>query len=266
MSKYFLVPDIHGELDICAGLLRQEGILNDQWERIDNDTFTVQMGDFLNCVVSSLVNDNRCLDHSEWFDFLLVGNHEHPYFGGPAFSGFFKDPVMVHRLRLLDSMERYKVAVDCDGILVTHAGVTTDLFDALQQEGVKASKIADALNGLWKMDKTAHPFSSISWNRGGPYKTGGILWADWKEYKTPKLTQIVGHSVGPEVRLQYKGSQREVTLKGVNRAEWNLWEAICIDLGAGKHSDRIIGAWIKDGDVTLVEYIQKGERKVNVNN
>lgn len=154
MSKYFLVPDLHGELDMATGLLQQEGFLDAEFGRINYDTTLVQMGDFLNCVASSVVDDQRCLDHEDLFDVLLVGNHEHPYFGGPAFSGFHCDYVMMHRLKSLDSRGRYSVALDCDGVLVTHAGVTTELFGT--DAATRTSKgWANKLNYLWREDKTA---------------------------------------------------------------------------------------------------------------
>lgn len=260
MSKYFLVPDLHGELDMAIGLLQQEGILDENYDRISDeitdDLIVIQIGDFLNCVGRSIVNDNRCLDYHGLFDILLVGNHEHPYFGGPAFAGFQYDPVINHRLKSLDARGIYKIAVDCDGILVSHAGIVAHWYDQYF-DGNNSSEVAGGLNFIWKNPewKGNHElFSSIGWERQGWSKWGSILWADWNQYKTPKLTQIVGHSVGDAVRLQYNGSQRKVTLKEVNAAKWNLWEAICIDLGAGKHSSSIVGVWIEDGNVRLVEY------------
>lgn len=255
--KYFLVPDVHGELDMVAGLLLQEGLLDDSFERIQLDVNVIQIGDLLNCVGRSINDDNRCLDHEHWFDVLLVGNHEHPYFGGPAFSGFHYDMVMNHRLKLLDSQGRYKVAVDCDGILVTHAGLVTYYYEKMFAGcTVASSSVAEELNDLWDdpMNKGSNEFfSAIGWDRGGYGKWGGILWADWTQYKTPKLKQIVGHSVGEGVRVQINGYQYGLE-------KWNKkfdWEALCIDLGAGKHSPTIVGAWIEDGNVKLVEYTEE---------
>ena len=81
MSAMLIVPDVHGCLDMAAGLLRKAGALDGDWARINRGELrTVQIGDLLNCVRSSIVDDKRCLDHArEWFDVLLIGNHEHPY-------------------------------------------------------------------------------------------------------------------------------------------------------------------------------------------
>lgn len=253
MSKYFLVPDLHGELDMAAGLLTQEGLLNSFYERTREDVTVIQMGDMMNCVASSVVDDNRCLDHEGWFDILLMGNHEHPYFGGPAFAGFYHDVMINHRIKKLDAIDRYKVAVNCDGILVTHAGLVThyaNLYNFFEVD-----ECASILNDLWQRDKTHEIFSAIGWERRGWSKWGSVLWADWTQYKTPKLKQIVGHSVGQGVRVQFEGKQveRHTDLENID-LDYFKWEAICIDLGAGKHSTSIVGAWIEDGNVKLVEY------------
>ncbi len=253
--RYFWIPDLHGELDMAAGLLQQEGILDSNWERIDNETVTGQMGDFLNCVVESVGNDNRCLDHSEWFDILLVGNHEDPYFGGPAFNGFWKDPVLTHRLRLLESAGRYKMMVNCDGVLVSHAGITNELYNKYwKYDGNNPQKLADEINKLRSSDPNHEIFTAIGWDRGGWGRSGGILWADWSQYLASQLKQLVGHSVGEGVRLQSEGKKHAFGRISTYKKPTPNWEAICIDLGAGKHSDTIVGAWIEEGNVRLVSY------------
>ncbi len=263
MGRYFLVPDVHGELDMAAGLLEQEGLLNDEWERVEDDNTTVQLGDFLNCVVNSLADDNRCLDHNSWFDVLLVGNHEHPYFGGPAFNGFWKDPVLTHRLRSLDSQRRYKVALDCDGVLVTHAGLASDLYK--KYEPATSEQWAGFLNYLWSNPehKASHELlCAIGWDRGGHGREGGVLWSDWKQYKTSKLKQVFGHSVGEYVRVQRNGWQANIEYvhefnSFIYKETPKNFESLCIDLGAGKHSPTIVGAWVEDGNVRLVEYTKE---------
>ncbi len=263
MSKYFLVPDVHGELDMVTGLLTQEGLLDDEWsvrlELPDDPVTVVQMGDFLNGVATSVGDDSRCLDHEKLFDVLLVGNHEFPYFGGPAFGGFWNDQVLNHRVKLLDSMGKYKVALDCDGVLVTHAGVATDMYKKYP-DLVTSQDWEKYLNTLWSRPEyktTDELLCAIGWDRGGWGREGGVLWADWKQYKTSRLKQVVGHSVGKSVRVQSEGKQYDLhdlsELYSIN-SHRKGWEAVCLDLGAGKHSDVIVGAWVEDGNVRLVEY------------
>lgn len=229
----FVVPDVHGNLDLLAGLLRQEGILDTDWERVDRETRVIQLGDLCNCVGSSVIDDNRCLDHATaWFDDYLVGNHEHPYFGGPRFSGFWADIVLGSRLRRLVT----GAAVAVDGILISHAGLGARWAHAAITTPERA---AESLNELWRDNPTARVFSQIGGARGGSAPWGGILWADWMEPKTTAFRQIVGHTVGQSIRIV-----EDIAGLGL---------AYCIDVG-GKSGDRLAGAWIRDGEIETVEY------------
>lgn len=225
--KAFIAPDVHGNLDLLAGLLRQEGIIDEGGERIDTTTRTIQLGDLCNCVGSSVIDDNRCLDHvGKWFDDYLVGNHEHPYFGGPRFSGFWADSALRHRVRRAIT----GAAVAVDGVLVTHAGLAPEW----ETEADTADEAADWLNEVWNMDPTACVFSQVGGARGGGAQFGGTLWADWSEPKA--FRQLVGHTPGAEARY----------LEGPGG-----WLAVCIDVG-GKHGERLVGAWLRDGELEVV--------------
>ena len=242
-----IVPDVHGNLDMAAGLLRAAGAIDEGGARIARDDLrTVQLGDLCNCVGASLVDDARCLDHvEEWFDVYLVGNHEHPYFGGPAFSGFWRDPVLERRLRGLYDGGLVQPSVVVDGILVTHAGVTPSW-------GFRHAFEADEfLRRWWVADPGGAPaFAQIGCARGGRALTGGILWSDWLEPKAQNLRQIVGHTVGRDVRR----------VDFESRDGW----ALCIDLGGGKHGDRLAGALVRDGAVEIVVYDRTAGRACRV--
>lgn len=232
MSPTFVVPDAHGNVALVALLLKQEGIVDDDFERVNRDVTVVQLGDLCNCVMMSIEDDRACLGFApEWFDVYLVGNHEHPYFGGPAFGGFFSD-FDIHRalLRLNDS-GLIRAAHAADDVLLTHAGVgpwaLRQLDDCLDTPGIAAE-----LNAMWKHDPRDPVFSSIGASRGGWQEEGGILWADWSERKVHGPSQLVGHTVGDEIR----------EAAGVT----------CIDLGCGKGRSRIAGAWIRNGAVSTV--------------
>ena len=89
-------------------------------------------------------------------------------------------------------------------------------------------------NGSWRGDAIV---MACGRGRCGFNAEGGILWSDWSEPKRPVFPQIVGHTVGEEIRRKRS--------------------AICIDLGAGKGRTRIAGAWIRDGEITTVEHVQE---------
>lgn len=229
----FVVADVHGNLDALAGLLRQARILNDEWERVDRETLVVQMGDLCNCVARSMSDDNRCLDHVEkWLDVYLVGNHEHPYFGGPAFGGYWRDPVIAHRLGLLNSLGIIQPCIALgEDILVSHAGVA-DGWDEIDSP----YRFAREAQRLWKQDPRHDLFSAIGRSRGGWGKTGGILWSDWDEPKSHAFSQVVGHTVGDSIRWQREDD----------------WFAVCLDLGAKDRGSRLAGAWIRGNEVEPV--------------
>lgn len=249
MSAAFVIADAHGNLDAVAGLLRQERILNDEWGREDYDTTVIQIGDLCNCVASSIADDSRCLDHVEqWLDIYLVGNHEHPVFGGPAFSGFYPDPVVAHRLRLLNSLGIVKPCVAVDGVLVSHAGLA-EAFDDWAGNA-DAETFAKRVQDLWAGNPRDDVFSTIGRSRGGWSETGGLLWSDWRERKSRRFSQVVGHTVGDSIRW----------VKTREGQEPDGWFAVCIDLGAKDYGSRIAGAWVRDGKCDPVVYDPAIER------
>lgn len=241
----FVVPDAHGNAALVRGLLEQEGLIEQDWlvsgelavaARVmpRSEVEIVQIGDLANCVADSTRADIDALDlvHAGLIDVMLVGNHEHPYFGGPGFAGFWPDEeVRRSVLRLRDRGDL--VAAHAVGdILITHAGLTSYWLREFGAWEMSAAEIAEYSNRTWASHPRALIFSAIGYARGGREREGGILWADWRETKPRHLRQLVGHTVGGSIR---------------RRAG-----ATCIDLGAGKHSTRIAGAWIRDGVIDVV--------------
>lgn len=223
----FVIADAHGDHQQILGLLRQVGIVDGD-KRIDaNDHLVIQLGDLCNCVGSSIDKDLWALDLVDRgvIDYFLVGNHEHPYFGGPAFNGFHYHPEIAHKLKTLESERRLRPAALVDGILITHAGFGTQWDVSTEGRGW------DLAEAEWRKDPTGGLFSAIGYARGGITQFGGILWADWDEPKRGNLRQLVGHTVGSDVRK--RGG------------------AMCIDLGGGKYN-RLAGAWIRDGEIEVV--------------
>lgn len=234
MSLTFVVADAHGRYDLIHGLLHQEGLVDSEGGRLNGEVTVIQIGDLCNCVSTSIEDDKVCLGFApEWFDVYLVGNHEHPYFRGPHFSGFWRDTEIERVLLLLNDRGLIQAAYAADGILISHAGLNREFLASLPEE-VDATEIAIAANNTWFANKTSPLFSNIGQARGGWTRYGGILWADWSEPKVRGLRQLVGHTVGEEIRKRY--------------------QAICIDLGAGKGRTRIAGAWIRDGLIETVIY------------
>lgn len=241
----FVVADAHGNAGLVRGLLEQEGIIEQQWtesgaldsaRRTRKGAGVVQLGDLANCVAVSTVEDCEALDlvSDGLIDVMLVGNHEHPYFGGPAFSGYWPDGEVRRRLNRIHARGGLKAAHAADGILISHAGLTSYWLREFSAWDMNAEKIAELTNRTWSDDPRALIFNAIGRRRGGWEREGGILWADWREPKPRHLRQLVGHTVGPDIRK--RGG------------------ATCIDLGAGKDSTRIAGAWIREGVIDVVTF------------
>lgn len=230
----FVIADAHGNADQVRGLLEQEGLPRP-------GVAVVQLGDLANCVGDSEADDLEALDLVGGpIDLMLVGNHEHPHFGGPAFSGFWPHLTVKHRLHRLNAAGLIQPSFVVPGhghnagILVTHAGVTSAMNEPTHPEEGPWTTAEDAdeeLRWAWHSDPRYRVFSAIGPERGGRDGGGGILWADWREPKTPLFRQLVGHTVGRDIRRK--------------------WRATCIDLGGGK-GDRIAGAWIVNGRIRVV--------------
>lgn len=234
--KAFIVPDAHGHLDIVGGLLEHVGLVSALGERLDYETKIIQLGDLCNCVAGSIDDDLRCLLAApDWFDVYLVGNHEHPYFGGPRFGGFWSDPQIRDLLRRYESRGLIRPCVAVDGVLVSHAGVASHGLAGVPKT---AEAFEDWTLDAWRESPAGGLFSSIGRYRGGFDLHGGILWSDWSEARSMAFSQVVGHTVGSEVRWKRHGGRF----------------AVCLDLGAGKHSTRIAGAWLRDGEIEVVTY------------
>ena len=230
----FVVPDAHGAHEQVGRLLERAGIIDAIGRRVNHDVRVVQLGDLCNCTFNSIEDDLRCLERiGDWIDVYLVGNHEHPYFGGPPFAGFHRNHRIDERLMELSHASVVQPSIAVDGVLVTHAGVST-------RDGYTTADEADRnLRERWEARPQGRPFSRIGSSRGGWDVRGGPLWADWSEPKCRKFSQVVGHTPGKEPR--WRGAPL--------RAQPFL---LCLDVG-GKRGTELVGAWLRDGAIELVD-------------
>lgn len=190
--NWLLVADVHGQFDLFERLLVKAGAVADG-DRASRDELKVcQIGDLANCVAADREDDLRCLRAAAdgWADVVLVGNHEHPYFGGPAFAGFAYFAEVHEELRRLDRLGILQPALRVGNVLVSHAGLTPD-WGFTTAEGAVV-----LIEQQWRLDPTAPLFSRIGRARGGRGEHGGILWSDWSEPKAA-FPQIVGHTPRP---------------------------------------------------------------------
>jgi hypothetical protein len=217
----FVIADAHGNAGQVLQLLRQEGLVTEDGTRTRGDVLVVQIGDLANCVEDSEKEDLEALALvGPVINLMLVGNHEHPYFGGPSFWGFWHYETIKQRLLELDAWGLIQPSLEVNGILVTHAGLSSHWGRRFRT----AAGANSCLRRMWRnLSKNEPIFSAIGQSRGGRYSEGGVLWSDWSEPKRSAFRQLVGHTVGKTIRRRIR--------------------ATCIDLGGGKY-DRIAGAWI----------------------
>lgn len=262
MTESFIVPDAHGNWRLVLGLLEQEGLVENGYvdvRRIRKEVPVIQLGDFGNCVTGSINDDLEALRLvGPIVDLMLVGNHEHPYFGGPRFDGFAHYDELRRALLRLNDLDLIRAAHEVDGILLTHAGVTgdADAIDKWYGGGEnKAAEMAHGLNTLWRNGDFGHGmFSAIGRSRGGLNALGSILWSDWSEPKCTLFPQIFGHTVGKTWRVGGTNGGPNFSLTPPNGRVPLQVQTLCMDIGAGKHSTKILGCWIRDGEAELVEY------------
>jgi hypothetical protein len=246
--RYFVVPDLHGNLKALRVLLDAEGLLTEDGQRRKPKTVTVvQLGDAANCVGESFYDDITVLERvGTWIDVMLVGNHEYPYWDGGAFSGFYRLRELGKRLHKLERDGFVLPSFCANGILLTHAGVTASALSILRESGflrpgkTDSLSVHEALFATWKRDPTDAVFDQVGWRRGGWSTEGGVLWADAEEKRVDiEKGQVFGHTPGGNKSLHGPSS----------------W---CIDLGVDvrRHAaDGIMGAWIeKEGAVRIVSH------------
>jgi hypothetical protein len=198
----YIVSDVHGNIEGLTRALRNEGLIDSSGKRTMKAEVLLQIGDMANCVASSVEGDIACLDMvSEVFDFMLLGNHEVPYFDPQnMFSGFKGNEMVGEQLHALKDAGKLRIAYmhsvggDSEPILVTHAGITAELLP----RPMSCEEIFKKLDSEWSKANYNHEwFSAVGQSRGGAHRTGGILWCDFdREFLTTTFPQIVGHTIG----------------------------------------------------------------------
>lgn len=227
--KTFVVGDVHGKPDLVECLLTDAGVLDVEGNRVPG-VRSIQVGDLANCVADDRDGDLECLDRAaSWFDVVLVGNHEHPYFGGPAFSGFRHLPEVAERLRLLELAGVYQPAALVGETLITHAGATPDWGWESAEEAY------DAIAAAWLESPNALVFSRIGQYRGGGHMLGGILWSDIREPKSGEFRQVIGHTPLDELVVSYADGDEQKDSWLLRHVDWG-----------GKHFHRLAGIWLDE--------------------
>lgn len=249
MSRWFVTPDLHGSVELAEGLLRAADVPLAPEARKGAGVVSVQLGDLANCVARSGRADAELLDRAlSWYDVVLVGNHEHPHFGGSAFKGFFPIPEVKDGLRRLERARILRPCLLAGDVLLTHAGLVPNFGYRSAAEAAREIALA------WRLAPQALLFSACGQRRGGSHPFGGILWSHFTEPRAP-FRQVHGHTpmLGGPYGKAPDGEPLQIgvrSLPGQGTAG-----SLNLDVGGGKQGARLVGAWLdEDGAVELVEY------------
>lgn len=242
--RTLVIGDVHGKANRLRALLRQEGIIDHDDNRINHDVRVIQLGDLGHFGHDAPPEDDYdCWSHAEeWFDVVLMGNHDmavldsRHYFDGfrPVDEGDKnarkykeKTVAIIHELRA-KGFARF--AVKSHGYLLTHAGLHP-LFDGSHRMAKQGFNTMDDFIEYVNHNPNDIIVNSVSHYRGGPTRAGGILWRDFNESLSKRWPQVYGHSAGKKVR--------------------RIDESYCIDVG-GVENGRLAGLWLPDCDIVEV--------------
>lgn len=173
---------------------------------------------------------------------VLLGNHDcHYYFPSVGFacSGFTRSTKEAVQAQVTpDEIRKLRIWTTVGPYAVSHAGFCEDTLHLMKEEMHKEA-IEQALAGT-----RVHPLFQAGRARGGPARVGGPVWLDWNyEFEhIDDLPQIVGHTVGKEVRRE--GSNRRHSVEaGVE------FDSYCLDT-ASRHA-----AWVDEetGEVSIID-------------
>lgn len=188
--KYVFIGDVHGKLDKVHEALAHAGKKIFVGDIIDSYDHTVMEHDECYRLIIDAIEkgDAEC----------LYGNHELSYImPHHRCSGWENSRALI--------VQKYKTHIDklfkpfliVEDMLITHAGLTNQLFDGFQ---MNIPTIGEKLTEWWPDDKS--PMHFVGRARGGIAPWGGIFWCDFNmEFiPVPGLTQIFGHTRGRGIR------------------------------------------------------------------
>lgn len=237
--KNLIIGDVHGHFKNLRNMLLEYGAINEDNKRINRDELGVYCtGDLVDGGVNR-TGDILILEYvRDWFDKVIVGNHELPFFGGPSFMGIRShDRELTRKLLQLEYEGKYVPSTVVDDYLLVHGGLA-------KRWGFKsASDANDVIHMMWNQSaETTKEIPMIDWiseartARKFADETGGVVWLDWEDERNTLINQIVGHSTytnGPLVIHNDTGTEH-----------WN------IDVG-GKYGMCLGGVMLEEGQPAL---------------
>lgn len=190
----FIVSDIHGDFAQLWSLLNKVGLIDDEENRTElgQNTRIISIGDLANATLKDIVSDELCLRAApNWFDDLIVGNHESPYlWNSHDFNGYYPNPFLRSLYNNFYRCGFAKPAILIGNTLITHAGFAFKDCETAQE----AFNVIEYVRVNYPGTDKDFIFDAVGRHRGGRAYIGGIFWSDWNERKNKKFSQIVGHT------------------------------------------------------------------------
>jgi hypothetical protein len=230
-----VIGDVHGHYDRMLALLQQEGIVDENENRINHDVRVIQLGDLGHFgKTGSHTGDYLLYEKAEeWFDTLLYGNHDLAVVDPRcSFNGY--DPGDFKAAKIMKELSEkhfIKLCASAHGFLITHAGLHPN-YEFNIKGGI--GNFVEMVN-LYPPNNLVF---DVSRERGGWDNSGGILWRHITE-KLADVPQIFGHSVGDKLK--------KFPVKGMP----NKW-SYCIDVGT-QNNGRLMGMWLPEEKVVEVK-------------
>ena len=214
---------MHGNVPALDALLRAAGVMDEGGERLDGDFTVVSIGDLVDGRMKTQDQDEAILKRADSLvDFIVMGNHEWPFFGGMHFNHYHPAPPVRSMLNGYAMRGALGVTFRVGDTLLTHAGVAREYDFATAEEAQAA--VEDAWNNLdvYSINRMTgyqhlreHSFqfgegdrqydmpkgqlvAGIPYVRQGQDRPGGVLWSDWNEPKNTNFNQVLGHTPVPE--------------------------------------------------------------------
>lgn len=185
------VGDVHGKVEAVERAL-------------DFDGPVIFVGDFIDSFDRSPKDHDRC--YQLVIDAIkrgkaqaIFGNHELSYLQPFTHkcSGYDFDRCEVVRKHEGDILALFKPYILLDELLVSHAGLTKQIWDEFN---LTVENLTAKLDSWWRDDKS--PMHWIGYSRGGINPVGGLFWCDFNDdFKPiPELAQVFGHTRGKGIR------------------------------------------------------------------
>lgn len=200
--KHIFIGDIHGKHEQVKRALDMEGKKYFVGDIIDSwDRSPLEHSDCYSDILEAVAKGDAR---------IVYGNHELSYLLPHLHkcSGWHiaREQVVYDHKKLIEEYFENYIHVPELNVLVTHAGLSQQIFDAMSMTVDNYLTVIE--ESLTSPEYNQSPLHWIGNARGGMRPCGGIFWCDYqREFKPiPGINQIFGHSRVPTITLSTKAN------------------------------------------------------------